>query len=264
VVILAVFQLPTTHAYLVHSNRFFMAPTVLSIPLIAQGLQIIYQQVIKYRTVLQVSWGVPILMLGVNIPIMGRFDSRMQDWISHACTVLPDNAMVFAAGDGAVFGLQLAQAQLRMCGHVDVVFPKLLVYQWYQKDLVDRGIQGEDMTSIIRMQPPDRPIFSVLGLSNQKGLPSSFPFAGVWMKFVPNANMLPAPKQVVDQLSHYAQQYPVSESLHPFLESRTAERWPAEQWAHSWWSLVPAFEAMEDLSSADISRDRGERWLPQE
>ena len=41
VFVLSLFGLPTTHAYLVHSNRFFMAPSVLVLPFVALGLQVL-------------------------------------------------------------------------------------------------------------------------------------------------------------------------------------------------------------------------------
>ena len=42
--------------------------------------------------------------------------SRMQDWLEYSCSVLPQDSLVFVAGDGAVFGMKLGQQLSKTVG----------------------------------------------------------------------------------------------------------------------------------------------------
>ena len=260
---LSLFGLPTTHAYLVHSNRFFMAPSVLALPLIIIGVQSIWERWRHLSRYAFVAWGIPLILISQNFIMMGRFDTRMQDWLEYSCSVLPEESLVFVAGDGAVFGMQLGQQIVEECAHIDVVFPKLLGYEWYRAEIATKDVVGTSMQDIIQHQPLERPIFSVLGLSTQSGLPSSYPYAGVWMRYVPSSDMLPIPNDLMRELTTFQQHYPKGFWTDPFFQERSAERWPSEQWAHSWWSLSDKLESEGHIDSAKMAHQYGQMWLPE-
>lgn len=263
VLVLSLFGLPTSHAYLVHSNRFFMAPSVLALPLIAIGMRSVCDRWYRYSRFFYIAWVIPLILFSQNFVVMGRFDTRMQDWLAYSCRVLPQDALVFIAGDGAVFGMQLGQQVLDECIHLDVVYPKLLVYDWYRLEIAAKGHVGKSMSQMIQQQASDRPIFSVLGLSHESGLPPSYPYAGVWMRYVPNQEMLPSPENLMIELSTFQQHYPSGRWMHSFFHERSAERWPSEQWAHSWWAVSDALQSVGQDEMAETARGYGMIWLPQ-
>ena len=74
------------------------------------------------------------------------------------------------------------------------------------------------MLESIQQQSSECSTFSVLGLSQQIGLPPSYPYSGVWMRYVPHQNMLPHPEDLMTELSFAALS---NRHLEPFLLSRT-------------------------------------------
>lgn len=261
VFVLSLFGMPTTPTYLSHSNRFFLSSMVLWLPFVAKGTQWLLRIVPQnINAVIKVWSVVPVAIVLTNIPVAGRFDTRMQDWIEHSCAVFPENSLVFVAGDGAVFGSVLGQEVLGLCSQVQFVYPRLLTYEWYQRRLIARGIQGETMLHILQQHSGSA--FSVLGLVGADAdLPLSVPFGGYWMQFIPPGTPLPSPEIVESHLREQGQQMNLSELSHPFLLKQSAENWPLEQWGHSWLALGEAYRSFEEQTAADACFQYGQQWL---
>ncbi len=254
IVALSLFRLPTENAYLVHSNRFFMAPTILCLPLVGFGLLTTLKSIQWSRYAM---WIFPIFLLAKNWETMGKWDQRMQRWIEHSCSILPEGSMVFVAGDGAVFGTQLAKYGLGLCINVDFVYPKLLSYSWYKRRLENQNINGNTMMELIQGQPLDRPMFSVLGLVGEETkLPASVPYGGVWMKFIPPTERMPNPGDIESHLISMELLFNLPLPTHSFLKERVAERWVQEQWYHSWLALRESYVTYKDLEKAQEIEER--------
>ena len=223
VVVLALFGMPTTPTFLAHSNRFFLSSMVLWVPFVAIGLMRLAAYLPHRISVLRpLTVLVPLGLMTLNLPVAGRFDTRMQDWLDHSCRVLPDDALVFVAGDGAIFGSILGQEALGLCAQVQFIYPRLLVYDWYRTKLELKGIVGQTMTQIL--QQHSGPAFSVLGLVGESSkLPSSIPFGGYWMQFLPLNQPLPTPEVVELHLQKQAKMMRLSDVQHPFLLNQSAE-----------------------------------------
>ena len=108
--------MPTDSTFLAHSNRFFLSSMVLWMPLCRIGYQRFLSTNVQSNHVdFDIILLVPIGLMALNISVAGRFDTRMQDWLAHSCRVLPEDSLVFVAGDGAVFGSILGQEALGVC-----------------------------------------------------------------------------------------------------------------------------------------------------
>ena len=259
--VLSLFGMPTTSTYLAHSNRFFVSSMVLWLPFVAKGAEHLMQVASKNLLAIAKVWMlVPFAIVLTNIPAAGRFDTRMQDWLEHSCSVLPEDSLVFVAGDGAVFGSVLGQEVLGICSGVKFVYPRLLTYEWYRQKNAEKGIQGNTMLQIL--QQHSGPAFSVLGLVGaDTDLPPSVPFGGYWMQFIPPGSALPSPEIVEAHLREQSQQMTLSEPSHSFLLEQSAENWPMEQWGHSWLALGEGYRAFGEEKSADACIQYGQQWL---
>lgn len=262
VVVLSLFGMPTSSTFISHSNRFFLSSMVLWVPFVAIAIKrlMVYltQKVLLLR---RLMIGVPLGLMIVNVPVAGRFDTRMQDWLEHSCRLLPDDALVFVAGDGAVFGSILGQELLGECEQVQFVYPRLLVYEWYRTRLEQKGIVGQTMVQVLHQH--SGPVFSVLGLVGEfSALPSSVPFGGYWMQFLPLNQELPVPEVVELHLQEQSEMMELGDVQHPFLFRQSAENWPLEQWGHSWLALGEAYKSVGNEDAAMTCFDYGQQWLP--
>ena len=61
------------------------------------------------------------------------------------------------------------------------------------EQLLSKGIEGQTMVEVF--QRHSGPVFSVLGLVGESSnLPSSVPYGGYWMQFIPSTQSLPTPE----------------------------------------------------------------------
>ncbi len=266
VVVLGLFGLPTDAANLSHSNRFFVSSMVLWMPFVHRGL---FNFCLKVRDIhrqgVQISvLCVVMLLMMTNYPVAGRFDSRMQRWLEHSCSILPAGSMVFVAGDGAVFGSVVGQEVYGLCLEVQFVYPRLLSYSWYRERLSTVGLSGTTMREILSQH--SGAAFTVLGLvgeDQEKGLPPSVPFGGYWMQFIPSNQDLPTPFAVEEHLVNQAAQ--IEQGIeHSLLRHQSAENWPLEQWGHSWLALGAAYRSIGELERASKCVEYGRQWLSED
>ena len=123
-----------------------------------------------------------------------------------------------------MFGTILGQEALGVCEGVQFVYPRLLVYDWYRIQLLSKGIEGQTMVDIL--QRHTGPVFSVLGLVGESTeLPSSVPYGGYWMQFIPPNQELPTPEMVEAHLIEQSKVMRLSDTRHPFLLQQSAEHW---------------------------------------
>lgn len=261
ITVLALFGMPTDPTYLAHSNRFFVSSMVLWMPFVAMGAKKVLNNLSSQLVLwLKPMLFVPVVLMTFNVPVAGCFDTRMQDWLDHSCGVLPDGALAFVAGDGAVFGSILGQEGLEVCRQVQFVYPRLLVYDWYRAQLRSTGIEGETMVEVL--QGHSGPVFSVLGLVGEDpNLPSSVPYGGYWMQYIPPSQPLPQPETVEVHLQEQSQAMRLSDIQHPFLLEQSAESWPMEQWGHSWLALGEGYISFGNESAAKKCFAYGNQWL---
>ena len=261
IAVLSLFGMPTDSTFLAHSNRFFLSSMVLWMPFVVWGTQRFLAQLSnQMRGFFKIMWCVPVGLMVLNIPVAGRFDTRMQDWLDHSCRVLPDGGLVFVAGDGAVFGSILGQEVLGVCDQVQFVYPRLLVYDWYREQLRSEGIEGRTMVEVLQGYPG--PVFSVLGLVGESSnLPSSVPYGGYWMQFIPPSQPLPLPENVEEHLIEQSHVMHISDIRHPFLLEQSAESWPIEQWGHSWLALGEGYNSSGNETASERCFTYGKQWL---
>ena len=106
------------------------------------------------------------------------------------------------------------------------------------------------------------PVFSVLGLVGESTqLPSSVPYGGYWMQFIPPNQELPTPEMVEAHLIEQSKAMRLSDTQHPFLLQQSAEHWPLEQWGHSWLALGEGYASFGDEVSAQRCFTYGRQWL---
>lgn len=268
--VLALFKLPTDSTHLAHSNRFFVASMVLWTPFVGIGCACVVDRISFRKLSLSVLlWLVPIVLFSQHHMMAGRFDTRMQRWLDHSCQIFPNDALVFVAGDGAVFGSVLGQEVLGTCQQVQFVFPRLLGYDWYQNQIQSQGLSGTTMLELL--QDHTGPAFTVLGLvgkielpsdSTVSRLPPSVPFGGYWMQFIPEDQVFPTPLQVETHLTEMAPAIETPMLTHPMWVQQSAEQWALEQWGHSWLALGEAYKVEGNSERAEWCFNYGSHWLP--
>lgn len=248
VVLLTLFRLPISKDFLVHSNRFFMAPGIIIMPLIAMGLQNIS------RRIPFLQYGLTCVVLAFfagNWILAGRFDKRMSHFIEHSCANFPDNSIVFVRGDGAVFSLLYAQEVQGMCQQVNFVFPSMLGYTWYQQKISAQGFRQPSTQNIMQDNISTRPIFVSLGMTNDGIEFSTVPWLGLWMQVLPEHTAVPSPQMVEEHLQQSMHDLDVSFFVgNHFLQERVAESWVGDQYYHSWLSVATAYRNIGDTISA--------------
>jgi hypothetical protein len=255
VVFFSLFSLPFDGEFAVHTQRFFMAPTLLSIPLAAIGVQYIVRILSPLGQLL--LFIVPAVFALLHIPTLsGRFDKRMEDYFINACSVLPVNSLVFVEGDGAIFGLNYMQKIEGFCPDVKIVVPGLLNYPWYLPELKERTI-----TEIIQTHSGDYQFFASLSIlgRDQQSLPPAVPYGGTWMRFVETSEMLPTPLQtevhLLNTMSDF-RYHPTANRI--FLWERAGESWASSQYAHSWIALGSAYFRADKEDDANRCIEIGE------
>ena len=268
--VLALFGLQTDSTHLAHSNRFFVASMVLWMPFVGMGCCWVFERISFWtRDFTILFWLIPLVMFSQHHVMAGRFDTRMQRWLDHSCQMFPKDALVFVAGDGAVFGSVLGQELLGQCQQVQFVFPRLLGYDWYQYQIRSNGLSGHTMLEVL--QHHTGPAFTVLGLvgevddsldRTEVALPPYVPFGGYWMQFIPVNQAIPLPSQVEAHLSEMAPSIEIPMLTHHMWVEQSAEQWPLEQWGHSWLALAAAYKAEGNTERAEWCLNYGNQWLP--
>ena len=247
--LLALFQLPISKEFLVHSNRFFMAPGIIIMPLIAIGMHTVARKI----SFMQYVWMcVVAAFFAKNWIVVGRFDKRMAHFIEHSCANFPDNSIVFVRGDGAVFSLLYAQEVQGMCQQVNFVFPSMLGYTWYQQKISAQGFRQPSTQNIMQDNISTRHIFVSLGMTNDGIEFSTVPWLGLWMQVLPDHTALPSPQMVEEHLQQSMDDLHVSFFMeNHFVQERVAESWVGDQYYHSWLSVSTAYRDIGDNISAE-------------